>query len=116
MSNLDLSALVTLLGHLGCSYAAAGGADCICVDETDDGLVRLYSGSEEHVGDLDEILAALEDLDGGCGTDAVWAALQDDDEGEDDGQPNSLQEHQDFAQDDDWREAQIEAFEPFGDD
>lgn len=113
----DLSALVTRLGHLGCSYAAAGGVDCICVDETDDG-VRLYSGSEEYVGDLDEVLTALEDLDSGCGTDAVWAALRGDDESEDedDGQPDSYQERLDFAQDDDWREYQIEAYEPFGDD
>jgi hypothetical protein len=103
------------LDRLGCSDEAEG-ADCILLDQFDQGdSMRLFSGSEEYFGSPDEILVVLEALDDGCGPDAVWAALRGEDDSEDDGQPDSYQERVDFAQDDDWREYEVERFDLFDD-
>lgn len=112
-TSLDLSALTTLLGHLGCHEPAARSVDAIEVWENRRGHVVLSNQSERFTGDLDWVLRRLSDLEAGCGAEEVFATLNDDDDVDDDGQPDSLQERQDFAQDDDWREREVENFDPF---
>jgi hypothetical protein len=116
MSTLDLTALTTRLGHLGCHEPAASPNAAIEVWENSAGQTVLSSRDDRFTGDLDWIEQRLADLDAGCGTDAVWDALRDEDDYEDDGQPDSLQEHQDFAHDDDLREYMYESYDPFCDE
>lgn len=113
MSTPDLTALTTRLGHLGCHEPAASPNAAIEAWENAHGQVVLSSQDDRFTGDLDWIEQRLADLDAGCGTDAVWDALRDEDEIDDDGQPSDLQEQEDFAQDNDWREYEVEAYDPF---
>lgn len=107
-------AIALRLGHLGCHEPAASPTAAISVQVSTLGDARLVSQDDAFCDDPHAILAVLEDLESGCGTDAVWEALRGgDDEDEDDGQPTDLEEQADFAQDDDWREWEVENFDPF---
>lgn len=65
----------------------------------------LYTTPELQTEELPPETERMVDLEDG----------EEDFEDYDDGQPDSLQEHEDFAQDNDWREYEVEAYDPFGD-
>lgn len=100
-NTLDLSPLTTLLARLGCNEPE------VYVWETDDGQVTLAGDRERFTASLDWVIERLEGLDDGCGAEAVFEAFYDEDV-EDEGQPDSRQERQDFAGDDDWRGYEID--------
>lgn len=109
-SNL-FDAIALRLGHLGCHEPAASPTAAISVEVSTMGDARLVSQDDAFCDDPEAILAVLEDLESGCGTDAVWEALRGDDEVDDDGQPTDLEEQADFAGDDDWRGYEIDAYD-----
>lgn len=119
-SPIDIFAAISeRLGHLGCHEPAARATEAIEVQIATLGRARLVSQNDAYCDTAETILELLEGLPDGCGTDSVWEALradlgEDDDlDPDDEGQPDSLQERQDFAGDDDWREYQVEAYDPF---